>query len=144
VLADTRAKPYYRNGNQSYENDTLMQETLKQLKPGVLNSEAAAGLRNKIHPSVFNKPEFWSAIAQALKVDQIPGATIRLPRAIETNVMGQGKGFHDTNTWEWCEEYYQSGLRLISGHSGSGGASRVGWHDNAVGNVGFRPLVVFS
>ena len=64
-------------------------------------------------------------------------------RVIEANVMGQGKGFHDTNTYEWNEEYYQSGGRLISGHSALGGASYVHWLGNPRVVVGFRPLVIF-
>jgi len=145
LLVDTRPKPNLQNGNQSYENDTLIQETLKQLvAKGVVNRGAADGLRNKIHPLVFSKPEFWEALAQLLKVDQIPGASIRLPRAIEANVMGQGPEFHETITWEWCEEYYQTGKRLLCGRSGRGGASLVNWSGAVDDYVGFRPLVVFS
>ena len=48
----------------------MIQNTLKSLATqGVLNTEAATSLRNKIHPSVFNKPEFWSAFKKALQLD---------------------------------------------------------------------------
>ena len=102
-----------------------------------------AGLRNKIHPSVFNKPEFWLALAKMLQVDTIPGAAVRLPRAIEADVLGQGPGFHDTSTYEWNEEYYWSGRRLISGLSAYGGASCVDWLGDWLDDIGFRPLVIF-
>ena len=82
-------------------------------------------------------------MASALDLDDIPGATVRLPRLIEANVMGQGPGFHDTSTYEWCEEYYQSGKRVFSGYSGNGGASYVSWGGNADDDVGFRPLIIF-
>ncbi|HEU0050961.1 MAG TPA: hypothetical protein VFQ60_02800, partial [Patescibacteria group bacterium] len=73
----------------------------------------------------------------------IPGAVLRLPRVIESNVRGQRHGFHDTSTYEWCEEYYRSGTRLISGRSDYGGASSVYWGFGRFDDVGFRPLIVF-
>ena len=145
VLKDARKKPGYKNGDQAYENDLIIQHVLKELaKNHVLNAEAVKGLRNIIHPDMFKKSEFWEAFEAALDLEDIPGAIVRLPRAIEANVMGQGTGFHDTNTWEWCEEYYRSGGRLVSGDSVLGGASGVRWLGGAGGDVGFRPLVVFS
>ena len=137
-----RAKPNYEKGNQTYANDDLIQNVIKTLvAQGIVNSEAATGLRNDIHPDVFKKQEFWDAIHTALRLPS--QAIVRLPRVIESNVMGQGQGFHDTNTYEWCEEYLQSGERLISGSSDYGGASRVGLGDAANALIGFRPLVVF-
>ncbi|MBD3281459.1 hypothetical protein GF391_01810 [Candidatus Uhrbacteria bacterium] len=142
LLRDTRPKPNYDDGNQQYENDSIMRATLEELaRTGILNTEAKSGLRNNIHPQVFAKPEFWQAMAKMLNLP--PGAIVRLPRAIEANVMGQGKGYHDTDTYEWNEECYESGVRLISGYSGYGGASYVGWDDYPDGGIGFRPLVIF-
>jgi len=145
VLQDIRPKPDDASGKQSYENDTLIQEVLKKLADKViLNKAASACLRNNIHPDIFKKPKFWLAIKEALNIDPSLRATLRLPRLIEQNYRGQGDDFHKTRTWEWSEEYYRSGRRLISGYSDSGGASRVDWLDAAYGSVGFRPLVVFS
>ncbi len=144
VLKDTRPKPNYQNGSQTYAHDELIQGVIKDLvRQGVVNQEASQGHRNKIHPDVFKKPEFWEAIGANLGVDRIPGAMVRLPRTIESNVMGQGPGFNDTSTYEWNEEYYGSGRRVVSGGSDRGGASVVSWGGRAVVSVGFRPLVVF-
>ncbi|MBU0999692.1 hypothetical protein KKG24_05355, partial [Patescibacteria group bacterium] len=144
VLQDTRPKPNYVDGNQTYENDGLMKKVFAKLKDGgILDSEAGIG-RNKIHPDIFNKPKFWLAMKEALGVNSIPNAVARLPRLIEQNYRGQGTGFHDKSTYEWSEEYYQSGERLFSGSSDYGGASYVNCLGYAFGNVGFRPLVVFS
>jgi len=148
MLVDSRKKPDYDSGNQSYatkeQNDDLIQNVLKQLlEVKVLNQEAAECLRNKIHPSVFSNPKFWEAFKQVLKLDEIPNATVRLPRTIEANVMGQGSDYDGTSTYEWHEEFYGSGSRLVSGYSGSGGASYVRWFGNTLGVVGFRPLVIF-
>lgn len=128
-LKDMRAKPNYENGDQTYEDDALFEESL--------------GSRTGKHPSEFNTPDFWTPLAETLRLDSIPGTIIRLPRAIEANVMGQEKGFHDTSTYEWCEEWYGSGKRIISGCSVGGGASCVNWIDYPVDSTGCRPLVVF-
>ena len=148
MLVDSRKKPDNNDGKQSYETDklkdSLVQSTLKQLlTEKVLNQGAAECLRNNIDPSVFSNPKFWKAFKQAFKLDDIPTATVRLPRTIEANVMGQGPDYHDTTTFEWHEEYYGSGRRLLSGNSGGGGASCVIWRDFPRDSVGFRPLVVF-
>ena len=151
TLMDTRAKPNFDNGNQQYEDDEVMQEMLKRMAKmkdaagqSLLNGEAKDGLRNVIHPSVFQKSEFWNELKKFLQLENAADATARLPRLIEQNVTGQTANWDGTSTYEWSEEYYQSGKRLISGNSVHGGASRVGWGDGAVGIVGFRPLVVFS
>jgi hypothetical protein len=122
-----------------------MKKVLTKLKTdGILNAEAT-NTRNNINPDIFKKPEFWNAVKTALGIDATLNATARLPRLIEQNYRGQGADFHDTSTWEWPEEYYQSGQRLLCGNSlsGIGGASCVSWSDRASGNVGFRPLIVF-
>jgi len=148
MLVDSRKKPDYDSGNQSYatkeQNDDLIQGVLKQLSEDkVLNREAAKCLRNRIHPTVFSNPKLWEAFKQAFKLDDIPNATVRLPRTIEANVMGQGPDYNDTSTYEWHEEYFESGFRLFSGYSGSGGASCVYRRGDADDYIGVRPLVVF-
>ncbi|HEU0050615.1 MAG TPA: hypothetical protein VFQ60_00975, partial [Patescibacteria group bacterium] len=81
ILADTRNKPYYENGNQSYANDTLIQGVLRHLaSTGIVNQEASAGLRNNIHTRVFDNPAFWEAFKSTLQVHDIPGAVLRSPR----------------------------------------------------------------
>ncbi len=143
TLADSRLKPNYATGDQAYGNDGFVQNVLRSLPPGVLNPEASACLRNGIHPSVFSRPEFWDAFKTALRLDGVEGAAVRLPRAIEANAMGQGPGWHDTDTYEWCEETYGPGGRLLSGNSVDGGASSLYWYAFPDDSVGFRPLVIF-
>ncbi len=145
ILRDTRKKPNYDQGKQAYENDVATQTLLKQLATqNILNPEAKDGLRNNIHPSVFDKPEFWQAFRRLFDLEDAPDVTIRLPRVVEQNVMGQGPEWDGTRTYEWSEEYYRSGYRLIAGDSDSGGASRVAWYVRARAHIGFRPQVVFS
>ncbi|HEU0051509.1 MAG TPA: hypothetical protein VFQ60_05670 [Patescibacteria group bacterium] len=145
ILADMRDKPVFEDDeNQAYTNDTLIQGVLKHLvSTGIVNHEASTGLRNKIHPRVFDNPAFWEALKMALQVHDIPGVVLRLPRIIESNVRGQSHGFHNTNTYEWCEEYYESGRRIFSGGSDHGGASYLNWRTSWLCTIGFRPLVVF-
>lgn len=150
ALMDTRAKPNYADGKQQYEDDKAMQELLKRLTTmndasgqPLVNKEAKGGLRNSIHPSIFQKPEFWKELQKFLQLEDAVDATVRLPRVIEQNVSGQAPNWDGTSTYEWAEEYYRSGRRLVSGYSGSGGASIVRWRDDPDDIVGFRPLVVF-
>ncbi len=143
ILRDTRSKPNYKdNGTQSYEDDALIQGVIAELNlRGITNPESTTH-RNKIHPTIFSKPEFWIAMRESLNLPE--HATIRLPRVIEQNTLGQGSDWDGTRSWEWAEEMQGSGSRLISGHSAYGGASYVDWFDDASGRVGFRPLVVLS
>ena len=144
VLTDIRDKPNYKDGKQKYENDEAIHRALLELYiKGVINEEAPECWRNNIHPDVFKNKEFWDAIRTVLDLDDIPGAIIRLPRVIEANVLGQGLGFHDTTTWEWCEEYYKSGQRLTWGDADFGGASAVSQEVDSGDADGFRPFVVF-
>lgn len=129
VLKDTRAKRDCDDVDQVYENDNLFRMTI--------------GSRNMRSVHDFSQRDFWNPLASALRIDSIPGAIMRLPRAIEANVMGQSKGFHDTNTYEWCEERYNFDGRLITGRAESGGASFVSWYNGEGGYAGCRPLVVF-
>ncbi|HWQ99944.1 MAG TPA: AAA family ATPase [Candidatus Methylomirabilis sp.] len=135
VLKDTREKPNFDDGKQKYKDDGVIEGVLQKL---------GHGQRSNIDPNAFDDPKLWKALQKALKCEDIPGATVRLPRVIEANVMGQGPDFDKTTTWEWCEEHYGSGGRLLSGSSGSGGAAYVGARAEAADYVGFRPLVVFS
>ncbi len=145
VLADMRPKPNYKDGNQSYADDGAIQKILERLaRNNILNTEAKDGRRNIIRSSTFDKPEFWEEFRKLLDLEGIDSATVRLPRLIEQNVMGQSPNWDGTSTHEWSEEYQSSGYRLLSGHSDFGGASFVFWDDSAHDDVGFRPLVVFS
>ena len=49
-----------------------------------------------------------------------------------------------TNSWEWCNNSYESDGRLIVGCSGGGGLAAVdwGWRDVPFDYIGFRVLVV--
>ncbi len=145
MLTDSRPKPNFASGGQTYENDGFVRDVLKSLLPETLNPEASACLRNRIRPHIFTKPRFWDAFKTALRLEGVPGVVVRLPREIEANAMGQGPGWHGTDMSEWCEEAYNPSVdaRLISGDSGDGGASFLSWCCLPLDNVGFRPLVVF-
>ncbi len=50
-----------------------------------------------------------------------------------------------TNSWEWCENTYESDNRVIVGSRVHGGLSAVRglWHSHPYGHIGFRVLVQF-
>jgi len=146
MLIDGREKPQYQDGKQTYENDILA-ETLEDLrKKKVITDFEVKGSRFNISWDELHKPEVKKAIAEALDV---PEESLRLPRAIEWNYLGNA--YHpkwgETNTWEWFEDSYQKGTgRLGGGNSGGGGLSSVLWGDPSgrSDSLGFRPQVVFS
>ena len=89
------------------------------------------------------------AFAKALGVDKITGAQVRLPRAIEWNVIGNmhHEDWGNTDAYEWFEDSYQAGRgRLFGGDSDDGGLSGVRWGNPGYrsGGLGFRFLVRFS
>ncbi len=146
ILVDTRGKPKYESGKQIYKDDVLRPVLEDLRKKKIITDFETKGSRFNISWDELNKPEVKKAIAEAMDV---PEECLRLPRAIEWNVIGNA--YHpewgDTNTWEWFEDSYQKGARrLDGGGSGLGGLSHVDWDDPAerLGSLGFRPQVVFS
>jgi len=83
-------------------------------------------------------------IAKKFGVSQ---SQIRLPKAIEFNVLGNmhHSEWGETNTWEWFEDSFEADSRLVGGRSDVGGLALVNHLSSAspYDNVGFRPLVVF-
>jgi MoxR-like ATPase len=137
MLVDTRDKPNYQSGNQTYKNDQALQQVLARF--GKKNTRAS------IDPSFFDHSNtaFWHALKETLRLGNLPaGAVVRLPRVIEANVLGQHPGSHRTNTHEWCEEKKTKAGRVYSSLAGHGGASHIHWLGSASTDIGFRPLVV--
>lgn len=143
MLKDARPKPDHRGDRTyPYPDDDLVMGVLRELREAkVLNPQASPMTRTKISPEVFDNPAFWHAFEAALRLENIPGATVRLPRVIEANVMGQGLDSLGTDSYEWCEEYFSPRERLIWGYKS---ASFVSHMDGPNIKLGFRPLVVFT
>lgn len=72
---------------------------------------------------------------------------VRRPKAAEFNFVGNLKLPHlgEDPNWEGFGDKFGDGVRLVGGHSGVGGLSRVvyDWSDGHRGGVAFRPVVVF-
>src|SRR3989344_6020734 len=147
VLIDSRAKPQYDNGEQSYENDDQIGDALGKLRQqGLIENYKETDSRFNISWDELNKTEVKEALAKILDIDP---QNLRLPRVIEWNYLGNAfyERWGETSTWEWFEDEYDKGQRrLLGGISDYGGLSGVDW--GAPGgrdfNLGFRPLVVFS
>jgi len=81
---------------------------------------------------------------------------VRLPTAEEWNLLGnlflwlnehkeeRLPDLGSTNSWEWCENAYGGGGRLVVGRRGGGGLAVVDgrWSDDRSGRLGFRVLAV--
>lgn len=147
VLTDSREKPQYDNGNQMYENDDKIGNVLKKLRQqGMIENHKKADSRFNISWDELNRVGVKAALAKLLGVDP---ENLRLPRAIEWNYLGNAfhKEWGETNAWEWFEDSYdKSQTRLIGGLSDFGVLSNMNRFtpDDRAGNLGFRPLVVFS
>lgn len=145
VLIDVRAKPQYDDGNQMYDND-ILGPVIKELREkGLIYDCKQKDSRAYISWDDLNKDEVKKAFAKVL--DAKP-ENIRLPRAIEWNVLGNlhHGDWGKTNTWEWFEDKHGSGNRLFGGLSDYGGLMCVDSDSSGFGSddLGFRPLVCFS
>ena len=145
VLTDAREKPQYQDGKQAYKEDVLGPVLEDLRKRNIITDFKVKNSRFNISWDELNKPEVKQAIAEAMDV---PEESLRLPRAIEWNFIGNA--YHpewgETNTWEWFDDPYLRGRRRLSGgRSGPGGLSRVRWDGpgDRSGSLGFRLQVVF-
>ena len=147
ILADSREKPQYNDGDQTYEDDEKIGKVLKKLRAnGAIKDFKKEDSRFNISWDELNKTEMKEALAEILNTDP---QNLRLPRAIEWNYLGNAfyERWGKTSTWEWFEDEYDKGwFRLHSGLAGLGSLSGVGCHGPVfrVDALGFRPLVVFS
>ena len=149
VLVDGRQKPDYAKGAQMYDHDPLAPVLEDLNRRGVISQsnfdETKLDPRSRfgLSPADFTKPEVMNAFAKAL--DLKPGQA-SLTETIVWNVLANihHPEWGTTDTTEWQKETSGSGGRLISGRSGYGGASGVGWGGRPFGRVGFRPLGRFS
>lgn len=149
VLVDSREKPGWVSDQttaQAYEDDNDMEQAIAELRAqGLIAGDANKGARFRISWEELQKPEVKAKIAEILDV---PPDSIRLPRAIEYNFLGNAhyQKWGDTNSYEWFQDSYQGSEHLFGGYSDRGGLSHVGW-DFAGGrfdSFGFRPLIVLS
>ena len=149
VLVDSREKPGWVNDQttaQPYEDDGDIEQAIAELRTrGLIAGDANKGARFRISWEELQKPEVKEAIAVILDV---PPDSIRLPRAIEYNFLGNAhyQKWGDSNTYEWFQDSYQGSGHLIGGSSDNGGLSYVFWGSagGRGGNIGFRPLIVIS
>lgn len=144
VLIDNSPKPPYDNGKQNYESDPLRPLMIRMRDEDKIASSPTSASRfstswDELHEKVL--PELAHDLG-------VRNEQVRLPKAIEFNVLGNmhHKEWGETNTWEWFEDKFASGSRLIGGSSDDGGLAYVSWNQpgRRSGSIGFRPLIVFS
>ena len=146
-LVDGSQKPNHDSGRQLYENDPLG-PTLARLRQ---EGKIAVPSSYRHIPDASRFAVSWDEVTQHVNpaVAELLGvevSQVRLPRAIEFNVLGNL--FHpewgETTTWEWFEDVFGGGRRLHGGYSVYGGLADVDhyWSDGR-DDIGFRPLVVF-
>lgn len=149
ILIDRITKPDYDNGQQMYQGDpfegviaALRKE--KKLKSNSLRSTPEGSRFGISWDNLTNivLPEF----AEQLGVDK---SKIRLPRAIEFNVLGNifhpYWGLNKTSEWFQDEFGHEGFLRLVGGRFDLGGLRRVNYDasQNNSTYFGFRPLIEF-
>jgi len=146
VLVDPITRPDYKDGEQLHISDPLgpllaklrKEKKIKNLK-GIPAASRFVISPNELIAVVL--PE----IAELLGVE---ASAVRLPKAIEFNVIGNMKHpeWGQANTWEWFEDNFEDDNRLAGGDSDNGGLADVdyGWSCGRYGGVAFRPLVVVS
>lgn len=140
VVVETISKPNY-DDPAGYPNDALAR-ALKLTQRFAVSWD-----------DLHNEGGLLSRIA---KITGLPKKSTRLPTAEEWNFLGnlflwlnanRNESLPDlgsTNSWEWTENSYGSGRRLIVGGRGYGGLSYVycRWHYSHYDRIGFRVLAV--
>lgn len=139
VAIETISKPNW-NDPAGYSEDRLA---------------AAVKLERRFNVS-FDDLHQGGILEKIAKVTGFPKKGVRLPSAEEWNFLGnlflailslRGEVLPDlgsTDSWEWCENTYESDGRLLAGSRECGGLAGVdrGWPDHRDGLVGFRVLAV--
>lgn len=152
VLIDKTPRPGYNRDKQLHENDPLgpllerlRRESKIQKFEGIIPETSRFGISHDELTQVV-LPE----IARILGIESVQ---VRLPRAIEYNVIGNLKhpewGEHGANTAEWLQDSFEHSGRccyLIGGNPVRGDLRSVIYDspDKRFGSVAFRPLVVIS
>jgi hypothetical protein len=130
VLIDGIQKPNYTDGTQTYENDPLKE---------ILELDSRFRLSwDELHSTI---------LPRIAKIFEVKDEAVRLPKEIEFNILGNmhHPEWGETSTFEWLDDKFKSGSRLIGGYSDGGGLSHVSYapSGNRYAYVGFRPLIVF-
>jgi hypothetical protein len=136
IAVETIAKPHY-DDRAGYPNDRLM---------------AAVGKTTRFNTSWDDLTN--GLLAEIAKVTGFPKKGTHLPTAEEWNLIAnlfnwlrehRSMNLPDlgsTRSWEWCENAYVAGRRLVVGSSDDGGLAVVydDWHDGRFGDFAFRVL----
>ena len=146
VLIDPITRPDYNRGRQLHESDPLGPLLAKLRKDKKI--QAVRGIPETSRFSISSNELSQVVLPEIAELLGVEASAVRLPKAIEFNVIGNMKHpeWGKANTWEWFEDNFGVGRRLIGGDSGVGGLSDVsyGWSDDRYGGMAFRPLVVIS
>lgn len=142
-LVDGRGKPNYDNGQQRYDDDAWLQATIHDLRgSGRVKSLSYVASDSRFGVSA---DEVEGVILPEVAKLLPAGVSIRMPREIEFNVFGNihYPKWGNTNTWEWMNDRFGHGGRLIGGDSDGGGLASVsyGSSDDRDDFMAFRSLV---
>lgn len=151
VLSDNTPRPGYNRGKQLHENDPLGTVLAKLREDGKIKTFERIPKTSRFGISYNELTQV--VLPEIARILGIESVQVRLPRAIECNVIGNLKhpewGEHGANTAEWLQDSFEySGryYRLIGGNPVSSDLTSVIYDspDKRFGSVAFRPLVVIS
>ncbi len=147
ILVDKTQRPDYGDGKQLYENDPFGPLLKKLRKEGkILNIK---GIPEASRFGIYHDELTQVVLPEIAKLLGIESSKVRLPKAIEFNILGNQfyPNWGKANTWEWFADNFESSHRfLVGGGSGHGGLAHVRcpWTFGRSAGIGFRPLVVVS
>lgn len=146
ILIDKTQKPDYKDGKQMYEKDPLGSIISRLRKEGKI--QKVKGIPDASRFRISHDELTQTALPEIANLLGVEASDVRLPKAIEFNVIGNFKHpeWGKTNTWEWFDDSFGDGRRLVGGRSGFGGLTLVSyrWSDAHGDRIAFRPLVVVS
>lgn len=151
-LLDTSTRPSYKDGKQEFTNDALGPILSELRNRGAIRvpegySHVPITSRFAISADEWDQAVF-PELAKRLGLEEKEGVTVRMPSEMEFNYAGNlaYPHFGQANTWEWLQDKFGDGFRLVGGSSGGGGLSLVDDRYSGLHSVivAARPLVVFS
>lgn len=146
VLVDKTQRPDYKDSKQFHENDPFGHLLAKLRKDKKI--QTIRGIPNTSQFGISHDELTQVVLPEIAKLLEVDASQVRLPRAIEFNIIGNFKHpeWGKTTTWEWFDDKFGDASRLVGGNSDVGGLAGVNlhWSGGHRGSVGFRPLVVVS
>lgn len=116
VLIDKTQKPNYQEGKQMYEKDPLGILIAMLRKEGKI--QKVQEMPDTSRFGILHDELTQAVLPEIAELLELEASAVRLPKAIEFNVIGnfEHRDWGKTDTWEWFGDRFRTVGWLIGGH----------------------------